>query len=46
VEGTYRALARATADRALAAGRLRPLDAEALLAALAEPGPESPAPPA
>jgi predicted short-subunit dehydrogenase-like oxidoreductase (DUF2520 family) len=36
---TYRALARATADRALAAGRLRPDDAEALLAALAEPVP-------
>jgi predicted short-subunit dehydrogenase-like oxidoreductase (DUF2520 family) len=36
---TYRALARATADRALAAGRLRAADAEALLAALAEPAP-------
>jgi predicted short-subunit dehydrogenase-like oxidoreductase (DUF2520 family) len=33
---TYRALARITADRALAAHRLRPRDAEALLAALAE----------
>jgi predicted short-subunit dehydrogenase-like oxidoreductase (DUF2520 family) len=33
---TYRALARATADRALAAGRLRPAAAEALLAALAD----------
>jgi predicted short-subunit dehydrogenase-like oxidoreductase (DUF2520 family) len=37
VAATYRALARATADRALAAGRLKPADAEALLAALAEP---------
>ena len=36
---TYRALARATADRALAAGRLRAEDAETLLAALAEPRP-------
>ena len=38
VEGaaaSYRALARATADRALAAGRLRPEDAAALLAVLA-----------
>lgn len=34
---TYRALARATADRALASGRLRPDAAEALLAALADP---------
>jgi predicted short-subunit dehydrogenase-like oxidoreductase (DUF2520 family) len=34
---TYRALARATADRALASGRLKVEDAEALLAALAEP---------
>ena len=32
---TYRALARATADRALASGRLRAADAEALLDALA-----------
>jgi predicted short-subunit dehydrogenase-like oxidoreductase (DUF2520 family) len=31
---TYRAMARATADRALASGRLRPDDAEALLDAL------------
>ncbi len=38
---TYRALARATADRALAAGRLRPVAAEALLDALAGPTPES-----
>jgi predicted short-subunit dehydrogenase-like oxidoreductase (DUF2520 family) len=36
---SYRALARVTADRALAAGRLRAADAEALLAALAEEGP-------
>jgi predicted short-subunit dehydrogenase-like oxidoreductase (DUF2520 family) len=35
---TYRCLARATADRALAAHRLRPEDAEALLDALAGPG--------
>ena len=34
---SYRALARATADRALASGRLRPADAEALLEALAGP---------
>jgi predicted short-subunit dehydrogenase-like oxidoreductase (DUF2520 family) len=34
---TYRALARTTADRALAAGRLRAEAAEALLAVLAEP---------
>ncbi len=34
---TYRALARATADRALASGRLRPEQAEALLDALAGP---------
>ena len=34
---TYRALARATADRALASGRLRPDQAEALLDALAGP---------
>jgi hypothetical protein len=31
---TYRAMARATADRALASGRLRPDAAEALLGAL------------
>ncbi len=37
--GTYRALARATADRALAAGRLRTELAAALLAALADEGP-------
>jgi predicted short-subunit dehydrogenase-like oxidoreductase (DUF2520 family) len=37
VAATYRVLARATADRALSAGRLRAEDAEALLAALAEP---------
>lgn len=36
VLATYRALARTTADRALAAGRLRPEVAEALLTALAE----------
>jgi predicted short-subunit dehydrogenase-like oxidoreductase (DUF2520 family) len=35
---TYRALARATAERALASGRLTATDAEALLAALADPG--------
>jgi predicted short-subunit dehydrogenase-like oxidoreductase (DUF2520 family) len=35
--GTYRMLARITADRALAHGRLKAADAEALLAALAEP---------
>ncbi len=34
---TYRALARATADRALASGRLRPEQAEALLDVLAGP---------
>jgi predicted short-subunit dehydrogenase-like oxidoreductase (DUF2520 family) len=34
---TYRALARATADRALASGRLRSAEAEALLDALAGP---------
>lgn len=39
---TYRALARATADRALAVHRLRAQDAEALLAVLAEPPPVSP----
>ena len=33
---TYRALARATADRALASGRLRPEAAQSLLAALAD----------
>ena len=38
----YRALARATADRALAAGRLRPQDAEALLSVLADPPPPPP----
>jgi predicted short-subunit dehydrogenase-like oxidoreductase (DUF2520 family) len=37
VAETYRALARATADRALAGGRLTPALAEALLAVLAEP---------
>ena len=37
VLATYRALARATADRALASGRLRPEQAEALLDALAGP---------
>jgi predicted short-subunit dehydrogenase-like oxidoreductase (DUF2520 family) len=37
VSETYRAMARATADRALAAGRLTPALAEALLAVLAEP---------
>ncbi|HYN75508.1 MAG TPA: DUF2520 domain-containing protein [Candidatus Limnocylindria bacterium] len=37
VLATYRALARATADRALASGRLRPAQAEALLDALAGP---------
>jgi predicted short-subunit dehydrogenase-like oxidoreductase (DUF2520 family) len=42
-QATYRALARVTADRALAAQRLRVQDAEALLAALAEPS--SPPPP-
>jgi predicted short-subunit dehydrogenase-like oxidoreductase (DUF2520 family) len=41
---TYRALARATADRALAGRRLHPADAEALLGALAGPL-EPPAPP-
>jgi len=41
VAATYRALARATADRALAGGRLRPEDAAALLAALAAPPPPS-----
>jgi hypothetical protein len=35
--GTYRAMARATADRAMAAHRLRPEAAEALLDALAGP---------
>lgn len=34
---TYRAMARATADRALATGRLAPGQAAALLAALADP---------
>lgn len=37
VAATYRALARATAVRALGAGRLRPLAAEGLLAVLATP---------
>ena len=37
VLATYRALARTTADRALASGRLRPEAAEALLSALADP---------
>jgi predicted short-subunit dehydrogenase-like oxidoreductase (DUF2520 family) len=37
VLATYRALSRATADRALADGRLRPADAEALLDALSGP---------
>ncbi len=47
VLATYRALARATAERALAGGRLAPTAAEHLLAALADPtsGP-SPQPPA
>ncbi len=39
VLATYRALARTTADRALASGRLRPQAAEALLSALAGPVP-------
>lgn len=39
---TYRALARATADRALASGRLKPQQAEALLAVLAGPAGERP----
>jgi len=38
VEEVYRAMARATADRAVASGRLRPEQAEALLAVLATPG--------
>jgi predicted short-subunit dehydrogenase-like oxidoreductase (DUF2520 family) len=38
---TYRSLARATADRALASGRLRPAEAEALLDALAGPTDEA-----
>jgi predicted short-subunit dehydrogenase-like oxidoreductase (DUF2520 family) len=37
IPASYRALARATADRALAGGRLRTEDAASLLAALAEP---------
>jgi predicted short-subunit dehydrogenase-like oxidoreductase (DUF2520 family) len=37
VLATYRSLARTTADRALASGRLRAAAAEALLSALAEP---------
>jgi predicted short-subunit dehydrogenase-like oxidoreductase (DUF2520 family) len=44
VADTYRALARATADRALAAGRLGADVAEALLAVLAEPPGEPGAP--
>jgi predicted short-subunit dehydrogenase-like oxidoreductase (DUF2520 family) len=42
VAETYRALARATADRALAGGRLTPALAEALLSVLAEPLAEPP----
>ena len=38
---TYRMLARATADRALASGRLKAADAEALLSALADPAARS-----
>jgi predicted short-subunit dehydrogenase-like oxidoreductase (DUF2520 family) len=38
---TYRALARATADRSLASGRLQAADAEALLDALAGPANET-----
>jgi predicted short-subunit dehydrogenase-like oxidoreductase (DUF2520 family) len=38
----YRALARVTADRSLASGRLRPLEAEPLLEALAEDRPARP----
>jgi predicted short-subunit dehydrogenase-like oxidoreductase (DUF2520 family) len=46
VLSAYRALSRATADRALASGRLRPAAAEALLEALAEPAaPGGAAPP-
>jgi predicted short-subunit dehydrogenase-like oxidoreductase (DUF2520 family) len=41
VEATYRGLARATADRAVAAGRLRPEAAEALLGVLAGPPDDS-----
>jgi predicted short-subunit dehydrogenase-like oxidoreductase (DUF2520 family) len=41
VLATYRSLARTTADRALASGRLRPAAAEALLTALADPPVES-----
>jgi hypothetical protein len=37
----YLALARRTADRAIASGRLRPMDAEPLLSVLAQ-GPEAP----
>ena len=44
VAATYRVLARATADRALAAGRLKPGVAEALLTALADPPPPPPPP--
>ena len=43
VLATYRALARATAERAMATGRLDPAAAENLLAALAEPHTEPPA---
>jgi hypothetical protein len=43
VLATYRALARATAERAMATGRLDPAAAENLLAALAEPRTEPPA---
>ncbi|MFN0284907.1 MAG: Rossmann-like and DUF2520 domain-containing protein [Kineosporiaceae bacterium] len=42
VLATYRSLARTTADRALASGRLRAAAAEALLSALAEPHGEAP----
>jgi predicted short-subunit dehydrogenase-like oxidoreductase (DUF2520 family) len=41
-DATYRVLARATADRVLAAHRLQARDGEALLAALAEPVPPTP----
>ncbi|MBM0207143.1 DUF2520 domain-containing protein, partial [Micromonospora sp. STR1s_5] len=36
----YLALARRTADRAIAAGRLRPVDAQSLLGVLADSGRE------
>jgi len=42
VLATYRSLARTTADRALASGRLRAAAAEALLSALAEPRGDAP----